>query len=219
MCGIVGLHLRNPDLHPRLGQLLTGMLCEMADRGSDSAGVAVYGDPTWTPPGSGSVSLLEVDATTEEVASALGPDVTVTRLDETYLVTAQTSSASLAGRCQGGLPAGADRRLRRRRCGAQRRWAPKGADRCLGIGQRRGLAGRWSHPDGDGVCRDAVGLSSLCGRARSMSGAQRLVRQPRHHPSRITRRRSRIRQRERHRGRCPIRRPANSPTAWTWRQR
>ena len=51
MCGIVGLHLRNPELYPRLGELLTGMLCEMADRGSDSAGVAVYGDPIWTPPG------------------------------------------------------------------------------------------------------------------------------------------------------------------------
>ena len=104
MCGIVGLHLRNPDLHPRLGQLLTGMLCEMADRGSDSAGVAVYGDPTWTPPGSGSVSLLEVDATTEEVASALGPDVTVTRLDETYLVTAQTSSTSLVAAAKAAYP-------------------------------------------------------------------------------------------------------------------
>ena len=31
MCGIVGLHLRNPALVPQLGQLLTGMLCEMAE--------------------------------------------------------------------------------------------------------------------------------------------------------------------------------------------
>ncbi len=59
MCGIVGLHLRNPELYPQLGELLTGMLCEMGDRGSDSAGVAVYGDPTWSPPGHGCVSLLE----------------------------------------------------------------------------------------------------------------------------------------------------------------
>ena len=56
MCGIVGLHLRNPELYPRLGELLTGMLCEMGDRGSDSAGVAVYGDPSWSPPGTGCVS-------------------------------------------------------------------------------------------------------------------------------------------------------------------
>ena len=31
MCGIVGLHLRNPDLYPRLGELLSGMLGEMQD--------------------------------------------------------------------------------------------------------------------------------------------------------------------------------------------
>ena len=65
MCGIVGLHLRNPNLYPRLGELLTGMLCEMADRGSDSACVAVYGDPVWTPPGQSCVSLLDVDATAD----------------------------------------------------------------------------------------------------------------------------------------------------------
>ena len=53
MCGIVGLHLRTPELYPRLGELLTGMLCEMGDRGSDSTGVAVYGDPIWSPPGRG----------------------------------------------------------------------------------------------------------------------------------------------------------------------
>jgi len=53
MCGIVGLHLRCPELYPRLGELLTGMLCQMGDRGSDSTGVAVYGDPVWSPPGRG----------------------------------------------------------------------------------------------------------------------------------------------------------------------
>ena len=91
MCGIVGLHLRNRDLYPQLGELLTGMLCEMGDRGSDSAGVAVYGDPIWSPPGRGCVSLLEVDPTADD----LGLDVTVTRLGDTYLVTAETSSEVL----------------------------------------------------------------------------------------------------------------------------
>ena len=104
MCGIVGLHLRNPDLHPLLGELLTGMLCEMANRGSDSAGVAVYGDPTWTPPGRSSVSLLEVDATAEEVAAAIGPEVVVTRLDETYLVTAPMSSSALLAAAKAAYP-------------------------------------------------------------------------------------------------------------------
>jgi methylamine---glutamate N-methyltransferase subunit A len=86
MCGIIGLHLRNPDLHPRLGALLTGMLCEMADRGSDSAGVAVYGDPTWTPPGRSAVSLLDLDDDPRDVATRLDADVTV--LGDTLLITA-----------------------------------------------------------------------------------------------------------------------------------
>ncbi|GJD52794.1 Amidophosphoribosyltransferase [Methylobacterium crusticola] len=44
MCGIVGLFLKTPDLEPRLGALLAGMLGTMSDRGPDSAGFAVYGD-------------------------------------------------------------------------------------------------------------------------------------------------------------------------------
>jgi amidophosphoribosyltransferase len=80
------------------------MLCEMADRGSDSAGVAVYGDPTWSPPGRGCVSLLDVDATAEQVSAALGPDVSVTRLDETYLLTAESDSADLLTAAKAAFP-------------------------------------------------------------------------------------------------------------------
>ncbi|MDF9717609.1 hypothetical protein [Nocardioides sp. ChNu-99] len=64
MCGIVGLHLRDPALHPRLGELLTGMLCEMQDRGADSAGVAVHGDPRWSPAGHVTVSFVPDAAAT-----------------------------------------------------------------------------------------------------------------------------------------------------------
>lgn len=70
MCGIVGLHLRNPALHPRLGELLTGMLCEMQDRGADSAGVAVYGDPRWSPKGRVTVSFVP-DAAYCELSSGI----------------------------------------------------------------------------------------------------------------------------------------------------
>ncbi len=44
MCGLVGLHLKNPGLEPRLGELLTMMLQAMTTRGPDSAGIAVYAD-------------------------------------------------------------------------------------------------------------------------------------------------------------------------------
>jgi amidophosphoribosyltransferase len=43
MCGIVGLFLKDSSLEPRMGELLTGMLVTMTDRGPDSAGVAIYG--------------------------------------------------------------------------------------------------------------------------------------------------------------------------------
>lgn len=100
MCGIVGLHLRNPELHPRLGELLTGMLCEMSNRGSDSAGVAVYGDPIWTPPGRACVSVLEMTDAADVVQTAvgveLGAPVTVSVLDATYLITADTAPETLS---------------------------------------------------------------------------------------------------------------------------
>lgn len=107
MCGIVGLHLRDPELYPRLGELLTGMLCEMQDRGADSAGVAVYGDPVWTPPGRACVSLLELPAavvddpgpTAAAVAGQLGVgadvQVAATVLAGTLLLTADVASEKL----------------------------------------------------------------------------------------------------------------------------
>ena len=43
MCGIVGLFLKTERLEARLGELTSGMLATMSDRGPDSAGFAVYG--------------------------------------------------------------------------------------------------------------------------------------------------------------------------------
>lgn len=42
MCGIVGLHLKNPGLEARLGELVVPMLDVLASRGPDSTGVAIY---------------------------------------------------------------------------------------------------------------------------------------------------------------------------------
>jgi methylamine---glutamate N-methyltransferase subunit A len=99
MCGIVGLHLRSPELYPRLGELLSGMLCEMQDRGADSAGVAVYGDPQWSPPGHGCVTLLEMAVEEEDsataIAAALGSDVSARQLGEVLVLTSPASSEEL----------------------------------------------------------------------------------------------------------------------------
>jgi len=42
MCGIVGINLKNKDLHSKLGTLFCPMLKEMGDRGPDSSGFAIY---------------------------------------------------------------------------------------------------------------------------------------------------------------------------------
>ena len=112
MCGIVGLHLRNPELNPRLGELLTGMLCEMGERGSDSAGVAVYGDPTWSPPGRGCVSIAElapgttadIAAVTAAVAAELGSDVDGVAVDDSFQLSAAVESERLLAAVRSAYP-------------------------------------------------------------------------------------------------------------------
>jgi glutamate synthase domain-containing protein 1 len=110
MCGIVGLHLREPSLYPRLGELLTGMLCQVTERGPDSAGVAVYGDPRWSPPGRASVSVLIGSASSTEVAEALRTALPGTGLDvvdagQTLVVNADTGVDELVAAVRTALPA------------------------------------------------------------------------------------------------------------------
>jgi methylamine---glutamate N-methyltransferase subunit A len=88
MCGIIGLHLKNQSLQPRLGELLTVMLEAMTTRGPDSAGIAVYADRD-TAHGSTEPAMrysLRADETVEwdllakGVAAETGCDVTAQRL-------------------------------------------------------------------------------------------------------------------------------------------
>jgi len=110
MCGIVGLHLREPSLHRRLGELLTGMLGQVCERGPDSAGVAVYGDPRMSPPGRTSVSLLPRgrDATdvvrNVTVALPAGTQVGCYDAGQTVVVHAATDSAALLDAVARALP-------------------------------------------------------------------------------------------------------------------
>src|SRR5882757_8470460 len=84
MCGIVGLHLREAALYPHLGELLTEMLGQLADRGPDSAGMAIYGDPIWSPDGHSTVTLLNSPAAAVDLAAALTGElgVPVTGIDK-----------------------------------------------------------------------------------------------------------------------------------------
>jgi len=109
MCGIVGLHLRNPELYPKLGELLTRMLREMEDRGPDSAGVSVYGDPTWSPAGSAGISLLGISDDPVSVRAAIaaalpGAAVAVRKLDGTYVVTSDGDLDALVTAARAAYP-------------------------------------------------------------------------------------------------------------------
>ena len=60
MCGIVGLFFKSGAAMPRLGALLSRMLCQMGERGPDSTGFAVYGDAA--PKGAFKATLHAPDA-------------------------------------------------------------------------------------------------------------------------------------------------------------
>ncbi len=96
MCGIVGLHLRDPGLYPRLGRLLETMLCGVVERGPDSAGVAVYGDRRRCPEGHAAVSVLGAPGDLAVALSAVLPEVLVTAAGDTTVVAAPVPVDDLA---------------------------------------------------------------------------------------------------------------------------
>lgn len=99
MCGIVGLHLKDPVLEPQLGQLLTPMLGCMSSRGPDSAGVAAYSDDL--TPGEMRFTLRLDDPSTagtvaELAGQTLGTEVRVERPHPSGAVFVTTADAAAA---------------------------------------------------------------------------------------------------------------------------
>ncbi|MCV3272026.1 class II glutamine amidotransferase [Roseobacter sinensis] len=85
MCGIVGLFLKDRALEPRLGELLTGMLVTMSDRGPDSAGIAIYRNLS-----DGQAKITVQSARPEEefagLGDALDADITISDTHAILLV-------------------------------------------------------------------------------------------------------------------------------------
>ena len=71
MCGIVGLFLKNPALRDQLGTRFATMLAGMADRGPDSAGLAVFHDPVPEPGCKLTLFAAEPEHDWEALGSAL----------------------------------------------------------------------------------------------------------------------------------------------------
>ena len=112
MCGIAALQLRNPSLHPRMGSLLSSMLCQIVDRGPDSAGLAVYNTPGLVSEGTSTLSLLGRDqgittaAITAGVAALLPSDAqaAVQVVGDTTLVSAAVGTDLLVKAVSETLP-------------------------------------------------------------------------------------------------------------------
>jgi glutamate synthase domain-containing protein 1 len=99
MCGIVGIYSKSPRISEELGAHVSRMLVQLADRGPDSAGVAVYRDPS--APGSSKLSLYapaggaDWDAIAAQIESALGVD-TVAVLTPQHALIAVAAEAEIA---------------------------------------------------------------------------------------------------------------------------
>lgn len=111
MCGIVGLHLRDPELYPQLGSLLETMLCQVVERGPDSAGVAVYGDHRRCPEGHSAVSVLLPEGTApkdagDATSAALTgrPEVLVTPAGDTTILAAPVEPSELVAAVRAASP-------------------------------------------------------------------------------------------------------------------
>jgi glutamate synthase domain-containing protein 1 len=107
MCGIVGLHLKSPELQPQLGPLMAEMMKGIVIRGPDSAGVALYGDRARSPEGHAAVSLLEAPEGIGDLVAARLEDVDEVReerVGETTVLTAPTPPEALAAAVTAAAP-------------------------------------------------------------------------------------------------------------------
>lgn len=110
MCGIAALQLRDPALRGSLGTLMHGMLCEIVDRGPDSAGLALYDDERLTPAGTATVTVLDAGVGAAELAAALqrllpaDANVAVTDFGETVLINAAVATETLEAAIDQAIP-------------------------------------------------------------------------------------------------------------------
>lgn len=110
MCGIAALQIIDPALRPRLGALMHAMLCEIVDRGPDSAGIAVYDVEPFVQQGKATVTLLDSPLPDDALAAAVGvalgqPGAAEARtLGETTLVLAPAPVAELVSAVRAAAP-------------------------------------------------------------------------------------------------------------------
>jgi|SRR5713226_9334501 len=109
MCGIAGIRLTGETHRARLGELLGSMLSELRDRGPDSAGVALYGDPGLCREGWAAVSVLAAGMPASDLAVTMrrllpGLEIDVAAVAGIRVVTAPAAPGRLAAAAAAALP-------------------------------------------------------------------------------------------------------------------
>lgn len=110
MCGIAALQLKNDALFDTFGALMDSMLCEIVDRGPDSAGIALYDEPLLNPVDESAVTLLNVAVAPDELKSALTRElpevgsISVEQLAATTVVSAAVETGVLSAALSRALP-------------------------------------------------------------------------------------------------------------------
>ena len=182
MCGIAGLFSKSTDVEERLGAHLSAMLSQLADRGPDSAGVALYRDPA--PPGSCKVSVFSPDpeepwaALAGELAAEFGgeagPEV---RASHALFVVAAEPAEAQRWFARAPIRPARDEHRRADR-DLQGGGRPARVRRALRARRRRGHACARAHADGDRERGDHRALAPVLHRPRPLPRAQRLALQP-----------------------------------------
>ncbi|MGM0929670.1 MAG: glutamine amidotransferase [Actinomycetota bacterium] len=107
MCGIIGLHLKDPELYDQLGSLMAEMMKGIVVRGPDSAGVAIYGDRERCPQGHSIISLLNAPVDVAEAVAKQLPNVdqvAVEQVGETTVLTAEVTTEELSAAVAAAAP-------------------------------------------------------------------------------------------------------------------
>ena len=218
MCGIAALQIRNPALRDSLGALMHGMLCEIVERGPDSAGLALYGSERLTPSGSSAITVIgaaDADDARRAALTRVAPRRAASPPSSTYaeslLINAAVDAPVLERAVRAALP---DAHIIGRGSNVA---VLKGVGHPVELAETvsphrdQRHAGALAHPDGDRVRRHGGRRTPVHRRRGPVPRAQRILQQPRVDPPLAARRGRRVRQRERLRGRRPVHRVAHGP--------
>lgn len=179
MCGIVGFLAKKPEFVQSLGEHVVPMLTCMGDRGPDSAGLAVFGEPV--DPSLRRFSLYVPDRRfdwstfEQQLASRIGGQIELSALENHAVLISSVEPVRLKAWLTETHPGAAlafDRSSHRR---LQRRRSSDGHRSAIPLHSVPRDSCRRTHANGDGIGRVARARSPLHGGRGFLLGPQRLA--------------------------------------------